>query len=305
MRSKMAYPGLLFYTTYMKYCRSLLLALNAILLAGMLFLAPSITHSASQQKSPQLLLAKIYQPGMDIRLFLVSEKYDGVRAIWDGNSLHSRSGRVIHAPAWFTKGFPAIALDGELWLARGKFDRLSAAVRKDTPIDSEWHGISYLVFELPNAAGSFESRAKRIMAIVKQAQLPHLKAVAQFRINDALALNARLKKVVAQGGEGLMLHRADALYTTGRSDALLKLKLVYDAEATVVAHTPGRGKYKGKLGALVVQTAEGIRFKLGSGFTDAERANPPKVGSLVTYTYLDISLNGKPKFAKFLRVRHE
>jgi DNA ligase 1 len=111
--------------------------------------------------------------------------------------------------------------------------------------------------------------------------------------------------VVANGGEGLMLHRADALYVTGRSDALLKLKPLFDAEATVVAHTPGRGKYKGKLGALIVETPEGLRFKLGTGFSDAQRENPPKIGSLVTYTYRDKTPKGKPKFASFLRERHE
>lgn len=297
--------GLLFYTKRMQYGRLLLKAFIPSLLASMLFLGIGITPSVAQQISPQFLLAKIYHPGLDVRPYLVSEKFDGVRAMWNGSTFHSRSGGIIHAPTWFTKDLPATVLDGELWLAHGKFDALSAAVRKNTPIDSEWRDISYLVFELPNAAGSFETRVKRIAAIVKQANIPHLKAVAQFRVNDEAALNMRLKKVVALGGEGLMLHRADALYATGRSDVLLKFKLIYDAEAIVVAHTPGHGKYKGKLGALEVQTPQGIRFKLGTGLSDAERANPPKIGTMVTYTYLDITANGKPKFAKFLRVRNE
>jgi len=192
-----------------------------------------------------------------------------------------------------------------LWLVRGQFDTLSGAVRKDVTIDEEWRGISYLIFELPNAEGTFEVRAKRIVEIVKQANIPHLKAVNQFRVKNEVELKARLKKVVANGGEGLMLHRADALYTTGRSDALLKLKPLFDAEATVVAHTPGKGKHKGKLGALIVETPEGIRFKLGTGFSDKQRENPPKIGSQVTYTYRDKTPNGKPKFASFLRVREE
>lgn len=242
---------------------------------------------------------------MAVTDFLVSEKYDGVRAVWDGISLHTRAGRVINAPAWFTKNLPQTPLDGELWLAHGKFDALSGAVRKDVPNDEEWHGISYMIFELPNAPGTFAIRAKRIVEIVKQANIPYLKAVTQFRVKDETELNLRLNKVVADGGEGLMLHRADALYTTGRSDVLLKLKLLYDAEATVVAYTAGRGKNKGKLGALVVETPEGVQFKLGTGFSDAQRANPPKIGSTITYTYKDITKNGKPKFASFLRVRDD
>lgn len=262
-------------------------------------------NNANPLKSSEVLLAKIYQPGMDVTQFLVSEKFDGVRAVWDGKVFHSRAGNVINAPAWFIKGLPKTPLDGELWLARGKFEALSGAVRKDLPVDEEWRGISYLVYELPEASGTFQARAKRIADIVKQANLPHLKAVTQLHVKDEVALNAKLKQIVALGGEGLMLHKADAPYMTGRSDTLLKLKFRYDAEATVVAYTAGRGKNTGKLGALEVITADGIRFKLGTGFTDAERANPPKIGSVVTYSYLDKTKSGKPKFASFMRVRNE
>jgi len=281
-----------------------LIHLTRRLLLIALLCAPLSTLLAGQT-APDVLLAQIYQSDTNVQQFLVSEKFDGVRAIWDGKVLRTRAGNVINAPAWFVKDFPATPMDGELWLARAKFDALSGAVRKDVPIDEEWRGISYLIFELPNAEGTFEARAKRIVDIVSQANIPHLKAVAQFRVKNEAELKARLKKVVANGGEGLMLHRADALYITGRSDALLKLKPLFDAEATVVAHTAGRGKYKGKLGALVVETPEGLRFKLGTGFSDAQRENPPKIGSLVTYTYRDKTPKGKPKFASFLRERLE
>jgi DNA ligase 1 len=250
--------------------------------------------TATNALAESVLLANIYQRGIDVQQYLVSEKFDGVRAVWDGKQLKTRQGNVINAPKWFTKDLPKTSLDGELWLGRGQFDALSGAVRKDVPIDEEWRGVLYLIFELPNAPGDFAMRAKKIEEIAKQANLKHLKAVTQFRVKDETELKLRLKKVVANGGEGLMLHRADAQYMTGRSGALLKLKPLFDAEATVVAHTPGRGKYKGKLGALVVETPEGVRFN-----------NPPKIGSLVTYTYRDKTKNGKPKFASFLRERHE
>jgi len=274
-------------------------------IASVMFLALFTEQSLAKQNSNNVLLAQVYKRGIDVRQYLVSEKYDGVRALWDGNELHTRTGRVIAAPTWFTEDLPKMPLDGELWLGHGKFDVLSGAVRKDVPIEEDWRGITYMVFELPNATGTFSERAKRISEIVKQANIPHLKAVKQYRVNDEATLNKQLKQIVAQGGEGLMLHRADATYITGRSDVLLKVKLLLDAEATVIAHTPGRGKYKGKLGALELETSEGIRFKLGTGFTDAQRENPPKIGSTITYTYRDITKQGKPKFASFLRVRNE
>ena len=205
------------------------------LFALMLFMP--LISSVAKEAASQVLLAQIYKSGIDVTQFLVSEKYDGVRAVWDGKNLVSRQGNIIHSPAWFTKDLPKTPMDGELWLGRGQFDILSAAVRKDVPIDAEWRNITYNIFELPNAAGTFEQRAKRIAEIVKKANLPHLKAVAQFRIKDEAELNDKLKQVVKNGGEGLMLHRADALYETGRSANLLKLKPYFDAEAKVIAHT--------------------------------------------------------------------
>lgn len=276
--------------------------LKACILGFIINLLPVMAYA---KESGNVLLAKQFKSGMDVTQFLVSEKYDGVRAVWDGKSFISRAGNPINAPAWFTKNFPKTALDGELWLAHGQFDALSSAVRKDVPVDAEWRGVSYMVFELPNAEGTFEARAKRIIEIVKQANIPHLKAVKQFRVKNETELKSQLKKTVAAGGEGLMLHRADAAYVTGRSDVLLKLKPLYDAEAKVIAHIAGKGKYKGKLGALLVETPEGIRFKLGTGFSDAQRANPPKIGEVVTYTYRDVTQKGKPKFASFLRERHD
>ncbi len=271
----------------------------------MFFLIFFLVLLSPRLSAQDILLAQIYKSGIDVKQYLISEKLDGVRAIWDGMQLTSRQGNVINAPNWFIKDLPKIALDGELWLARGQFDALSGTARKVVPIDAEWQNITYNIFELPNAPGTFEVRAKRIVEIVQKANLPHLKAVAQFRLADEKSLKVKLNQVVKNGGEGLMLHRADAQYITGRSDVLLKLKPLYDAEATVIAHTAGKGKYVGKLGALVVQTPEGVKFKLGTGFSDAERANPPAIGSLVTYTYKDKTKNGKPKFARFLRERKE
>lgn len=267
-------------------------------------LASTPFASLLAKNSSQVLLAQEYRSGVDVTQFLVSEKFDGVRARWDGRALFTRTGRAIAAPPWFTQGLPATPLDGELWLARGKFDALSSTVRTNTPNDEAWRAVTYLIFELPDAPGRFETRAAQIAEVVRAAGVPHLRAVEQFRVKDEISLKARLKAIVAKGGEGLMLHRADATYITGRSDGLLKLKPIHDAEAVVVAHTPGRGKHRGKLGALELETAQGVRFKLGTGFSDAQRNNPPAVGSTVTYTFRDVTPNGIPRFASFLRV-HE
>jgi DNA ligase 1 len=249
-----------------------------------------------------VLLAGNAPKGIDPTGYLVSEKLDGVRALWDGAVLRFRSGRTIAAPAWFTSQLPATPLDGELWLARGQFDTLSSTVRKAQPIDAQWQQVKYMVFELPQGSGSFAQRTVQLQSVVQAAAWPALQAVAQFAVANPAALQAKLKSITEAGGEGLMLHLASAPLVTGRSDVLLKLKAVQDAEATVVGHVAGKGKNAGRVGALTVQSASGLRFKLGTGLSDAERQNPPAVGSVVTYTYRDVTPSGKPRFASFLRL---
>lgn len=255
------------------------------------------------QQPPPILLANVLGPEVDPARYLVSEKYDGVRAVWDGKALRFRSGREVAAPRWFLERLPARPLDGELWLGRGRFEALSALVRRSEPADTEWRPVKYMIFELPGDPGTFAERAARIREVVAAAGWDQLVAVEQSPVKDRAELKARLDAVVKAGGEGLMLHLAEAPYVTGRSDVLLKLKPLLDTEAVVVAHVAGKGKYKGMLGALRVRTPEGREFLLGTGFNEATRRNPPPVGTTVTYTYRGLTKTGLPRFASFLRVR--
>jgi len=279
--------------------------MSRLLGALLLGVALALPVAGSAAEPPAILLAEVYRDQVDVTRYLVSEKLDGVRAIWDGSTLRFRSGKEINAPRWFVDGLPKRPLDGELWIARGKFERLSGIVRKDFPDDNEWRQVRYMIFELPGAPGTFRERAEAMRKIVRQTNIPWLREIEQFSVVDRNSLQKRMNEVVKAGGEGLMLHRADALYETGRSDTLLKMKPWEDAEAVVVGHVPGKGKNAGMLGALRVRTADGREFSLGTGFTDKQRSNPPPIGTTVTYRYRDLTNTGMPRFASFLRVRVE
>lgn len=234
--------------------------------------------------------------------FLLSEKLDGVRAYWNGEQLFFRSGRVIHAPAWFTAGFPKHELDGELWMGRASFDQLSAIVRRQTPVDEQWRQVQYCLFELPHAKGTFQARIDQLKTKVSQLQISWLRVVPQEPVSSFDQIQIKLRELVAQKAEGVVLHRADAPFESGRSEHVYKLKPQLDAEAKVVGIQPGKGKHQGRMGALVLETKDGKRFKLGTGFDDETRLHPPPLQSWVTYRYRDLTSTGLPKFASFLRV---
>ena len=270
--------------------------------AGILAL-PSISIGSPLRDQPALMLANVYTQDVDVQSYWVSEKYDGVRAYWNGRSLVTRTGNAVAIPNWFAKDYPRDALDGELWIDRGRFEELLAAVRDKHPDHEAWREVKFMVFDLPGHSGTSTERLAALRALVTLPDSSSLQLVPHWRVPDHASLEQELERIVAEGGEGLMLKRGEAHYHAQRSNDLLKLKPYHDAEARVIGHIPGRGKHKGALGALEVQRSDGVIFRIGTGFTDAQRRAPPPIGSWVTYRYHGSTMKGIPRFASFLRVR--
>ncbi len=256
---------------------------------------------------PALMLAQDAPPGLDPTGWLVSEKLDGVRALWDGRQLRFRSGGLVMAPAWCSDALPPVVLDGELWAGRGGFEQAVGTVRRATPDDAAWRSLRYQLFDLPGDPRPFAERAAALAALVSSLRRPFVQAVAQRSLPDAAALARELAAVEAAGGEGLMLHRAHARWVPGRSADLLKLKPWADAEGVVIAHLPGRGRHEGRLGALRLRLldgpGQGREFRLGTGFSDAERTSPPPLGTVVSFRHQGRTDDGLPRFARYWRVR--
>ncbi|WP_298442608.1 DNA ligase [uncultured Ferrimonas sp.] len=269
----------------------------ALWLSGAAALLPTALYA----KGPDLMLAKSYHQDVEVSSYLISEKYDGMRAYWTGSKLVSRSGHKIAAPAWFIAALPAMPLDGELWLGRGQFQALMSIVRDAEPDEEQWRQVRYMVFDLPMSLNPFHVRQREITQLLTDLNQPHLQAVPQHKVEDAKQLQALFRQHQLQGAEGLILKRYDSPYLSGRSPLMLKMKAYQDAEAVVVAHLPGKGKYQGLLGALLVKDASGREFKLGSGLSDQLRHHPPAIGSVVTYRYNGFTDSGLPRFARFDR----
>ncbi|HQY40121.1 MAG TPA: DNA ligase [Giesbergeria sp.] len=272
---------------------------------GWLALSALPCFAAHAADTPALLLANVYRPGIPLDDYWVSEKYDGVRGYWDGHALRTRGGETVTAPAWFTAGWPPISMDGELWAGRGRFTHAQSTTRQQQPNDDAWRAMHFMVFDLPRHGGVFDERIPALNAVVERINQPWVQAVAQKRVATDTALQSLLQRTVRAGGEGLMLHRGSSRYQSGRSDDLIKLKTHEDAEARVVAHLPGKGRHAGRMGALLVEMPSGQRFRLGAGFTDAQREAPPPVGRWVTYRFRGTHDGGLPRFASFVRMRED
>ncbi len=250
-----------------------------------------------------LWLASTYQGNENLTDYWVSEKYDGIRGFWNGRQLLSRSGKGLNPPAWFVKGWPAQPFEGELWAGLGQFEQAASVIQQRQAPDSEWQAMRFMVFDANSPTQAFTERIVQYQSLVKQIGQPWVQAVRQSQVPSHAALKALLNKTVQAGGEGLVLHRGSSLYQSGRNSDVLKVKPHEDAEAKVVGHELGQGKHAQRLGALTLETPQGLRFKLGTGFTDAQRENPPAIGQWVTYRYRGLTDQGVPRFASFVRIR--
>ena len=279
------------------------LCIHVVFLVAFL-MAACCTAPALAETGPTLLLAEKYSQDIDLGAYWVSEKLDGVRAFWDGERLISRGGNIFAAPSWFTADFPAVPLDGELWVGRGQFEKTVSIVSRHAPHDG-WRQVRYMVFDLPKDPGTFDERLHNLRAAVGASSSEFLAVVPQIKVPSHKALLERLDAVVANGGEGLMLHRGDSRYRGGRSADLLKLKKFDDAEGVVIDHNPGRGRLEGLMGSVTIRTEQGVVVKVGSGFSDAERRNPPPIGTTITFRHQGFTASGKPRFPVFWRIRSD
>jgi DNA ligase-1 len=264
---------------------------------------PNVKAHTAKQTKPATQHAAIYKTVDDISKYWVSEKLDGMRAYWTGTQLLTRQGNIIHNPKWFTQHWPSNAMDGELWIARNQFQATISCVRKKNIDEYCWRKVRFMIFDLPKHTGTFTDRIKTMKELTNQKLSTYLDMVNQFKLKSIKQLNQTLSNIIENNGEGLMLHKASAYYHVGRTTNIMKLKMHQDAEATVLAHIGGKGKYEGMLGALKVKTETGLVFKIGSGFSDNERANPPAIDSVITYRYNGKTLAGIPRFARYFRIK--
>ena len=252
-------------------------------------------------------LGKQFRPDVHpVDQYWVSEKLDGVRAWWDPSTgmFWSRQGKSFTAPDWFIRDLLDLdgPLDGELWAGRQRFQDVLSYARKVVPVDSEWDQLTYMVFDAPKAGGNFTDRLLSLRWMFDNRGFEYARLVSHHRGTTYGELQRELDRAVADGAEGLMLHRADSFHTPGRTDNVLKVKPVHYGEATIVGYSPGRGKHEGRLGAYLMELPDGERFKLGLGFSDADREDPFPPGTRLCFRYDETTRRGVPKFARFTEV---
>lgn len=247
-----------------------------------------------------MLLQTVRDADRDVRVgWWMSEKYDGVRAVWTSRELRTRTGNVIDAPDWFLRRFPSgHGLDGELWLGYGRFDDVNTMFRSRD--DPQWHHVQFMVFDLLDPASIKEPYKERYRLLQKIDVRPPLVLVRQQPIDSVQHARHYIDLVVLRGGEGVVVRDPDAPYAIGkRSPAVKKWKLEKHGTGTVVGHVPGRGKLAGCVGSLVIEPTTGATKRFYLANPDGCRGHKA-IGAKVSYKYMELTKNGVPRHPVFI-----
>lgn len=260
---------------------------------------------------------------------LASPKLDGVRALVRGGLVLSRSLKPIpnrHVQLMY--GRPELeGLDGELILGDPTHPEayrrtVSAVMSIEGEPDVDFH-----VFDRWNRDYPYTE-----ITLSYGLTIP----VFSTLIRTMEELEEYEVALLDKGYEGVMLRDPQSPYKFGRSTAkegyLLKLKRFADSEAEIIGfeellhnqneatinetgHTERSTKQDGllpadTLGALIVRDIHsGVEFKIGTGFTAAERQKFWNLraalrGALVKYQYFPTGSKEKPRFPSFQGFRH-
>lgn len=262
-------------------------------LVSLIFFLQSLMAYASQD----LMLLQSYD-NQSVEGWVMSEKLDGVRGYWDGKQLFTRQGQRLSPPAFFIKGFPPFAIDGELFSERNQFETISSITKSFK--GDRWEKLKLYVFDVPDAKGNLFERLEQLKNYLAENPTPYIEIIEQIPVRDKAHLYEFLAQVESLKGEGVVVRNPHAPYERKRSSQILKLKTAHDEECTVIAHYKGKGQFENVMGSLTCQNHRG-EFKIGSGFNLKERENPPPIGSTITYKYRGLTNSGKPRFATYWR----
>lgn len=277
-----------------------------------LFLANLCINLYALDSSDSSIIFKNFDSRIDISNYFVSEKFDGIRALWDGKNMFSKRGKIIAIPRCFAEKLAPLALqngefvEGELWIDYGDFEGISSVILRKNPSCEDFQKVKYLIFNAHLGESSdFLANLTKIKNVLDSQNVPqNIQVIAQHKFATQKELDDFFNAVVAKGGEGVIVRDSQIAF---------KLKPQNDAECKIINFSRGKGRIADKVGAIICESLEdknsgikaGLRFKIGSGLSDKMRQNPPQIGTIITYKFSGVSKNGIPKHTRFLRIYKE
>lgn len=264
--------------------------------------------------------------------YVVQPKYDGVNGVLDVGMregdplLRTRTGELVPSCQHIeqaAKALPPGRYFGEIWQARTPHAVINGMARQHGPApDLVFVAFDHITPEEVRGGGTAVPYSTRLRALedVLDDRGPicgtfGVAAAWPRSLEDLLTFTPRWlearREVSTSAYDGLILRLTESglkLGSSGSDGAIIKLKPRATADLLVVGHFPGKGKYEGLLGGLIVSLdghPEGPQCAVGSGFSDTMRdsAGEGFVGKIIEVAYLELTAAKKLREPSFIGFR--
>lgn len=250
------------------------------------------------------MLVNKYKGDENLSGWVMSEKLQGVRGLWDGKTLKNRAGNIIPAPDFFTKCYPDFAIDGEIYSYKLPYEDITAATKGQNP--NAWIKIKHYIFDVPEAEGGLMQRLAVLQEYLDKNKCDTIKIIPQLPAISHKNMENYYNEIVTRNGQGVIVRDPNAPYKGGRSNKILKFKKQLDDECKILDYNNGTGKFSSTIISLTCKNLKDDKiFKIKSGIDKKVRNNPPKKGTIITYKYHGIKDDGSPKNPVFLYARED
>lgn len=164
-----------------------------------------------------------------------------------------------------------------------------------------------VIAQQPTTTFPYEQRLALLHRKLTYAYSDCIELVDTFTVNSLKDAQAHFLDELAQGQEGIIIKNTDSQWVRKRSNDLVKMKAENTADLMITGVIEGTGKYEGMLGAVVLETNDGLlKVSCGSGFTDSQRQelfNEYIIGKIVEVKYNElIKSKGDKKMSLFLPI---
>jgi DNA ligase-1 len=230
------------------------------------------------------MLAVKFNPKYNVDGWIATEKIDGIRGLWNGRTMRTRSGKIVTLPTRLKRVLPRVPLDGELYFGRNRFSRANRWINAH---DDVGRGLKYYVFDVIDKKSPYKERVERAKALVSRikrrfGRTAPLVAAKPIRVRNQAHLGQLMNRVLEKGGEGLILRDPASMYVTGRSKKMLKLKPVKTMMGVVIGHNLGK-------------TVGSVKIRLSNGVVTSVKGKRRPIGSKIIIEFQELTTKGAPR----------
>ncbi|KAM3132948.1 hypothetical protein pb186bvf_014944 [Paramecium bursaria] len=231
--------------------------------------------------------------------YYMSEKIDGVRIMWTGCEMMTKTNHSVDFPTYFVEGWPTTYLDGMLWIGRNCFSQLTNSLRKRQADPAQWRNIKFIVFDAPMLNQPYHQRYKLVKKVLEKIKNTNLVFMPQVFCQGWDHLNIEMQYIQELQSRGIILRDPNSIYEPKKSQKFFKIRSYMEDQATVTG-VPDETKSPNNpnFGEIYAKNQDGVQFKIDM----TGKKKILNIGDVIIYQFYGKNHSNRPRFPSFVKL---